>query len=113
MLIASLVALLRLSINKVLTECIVTVSTFQALEQILAVHVLNDWPLDDAGQTLENATACCTASVFVDVNHWFTLADIAALDASSLLSTRLFAWNVTSCLAEIVSPCAIVCLCGL
>jgi len=112
MLIASLIALLRLSTGKVLTQGIVTVSAFKPFEQILAIHVLDDWPLDDAGQTLENATAC-TASIFVDVDHCVTLADVAALDASSLLSTRLFAWNVTSCLAKIISSCAIVCLCRL
>ncbi len=93
MLLSVLVALLRLTICKILPQLVIAAATLKSFEQILAVHILNDGSLANISETLKDATRANT-SVFIDIDNGVALAYVAALDASSLFSTWLFAWNV-------------------
>ena len=80
--------LLRLAACERLSELIITAAVLEALQQVLAIDVLDYGACHDARQALEDATA---AAIFVDINDGLSLADVVALDASSLLRTLVLA----------------------
>ena len=80
--------LLRLAACKRLSELIITAAVLKALQQVLAIDVLDYGALHDARQALEDATA---AAIFVDINDGVGLADVVTLDAGSLLRTLVLA----------------------
>lgn len=88
-----LIALLGLPTSEVLTQLVITASTFESFEQILAIHILYNRSLGHICQTLEDTTAA-DASIFVDIDYSIALTNIASFNACSLLSTGLHTWYV-------------------
>ena len=80
--------LLRLAAGKRLSKLVITAAVLEALQQVLAIDVLDYWALHDARQALEDTTA---AAIFVDINDSVSLADVVALDTGCLLRTLVLA----------------------
>lgn len=85
-LILPLACLLCLAIDIVLPKLIVAAASFEPLEKVLAVYVLNDRPLYHTGETLEYSAACASRC-FVDVDYCVRLTYIVTFNASCLLRT--------------------------
>jgi hypothetical protein len=82
---------LGLASDEALSELIITITILKTSQQVLAVYVLNNWPLVDACQTLEDATTSPVV-IYVDVHNSFRVA--FPFDPSCLLSARLLARDV-------------------
>ena len=80
--------LLRLAASERLSQLVITAAVFKALQQVLAIDVLDYWALHDARQALEDAAA---AAIFVDINDSVGLTNVVTLDAGCLLRTLLLA----------------------
>ena len=72
---------------EVLLELIIAVAAFEPFEQVLAVDVLNNWPLKHTGEALENSAA--RPIILVHVDNSVGLGDIVALNASRVLTCLL------------------------
>ena len=81
---------------EILTQLVLTAALLQAFQQILAIHILNNWPLHHAGQALENTTTASLSGLAVHIHHWVLRANIIALDPRSLLKTWLLARHVAT-----------------
>ena len=80
--------LLRLAAGERLPQLIITAAVLEALEQVLAIDVLDYRALHDARQALEDTAA---AAILVDIHDGISLADVVALDSGCLLRTLVLA----------------------
>ena len=80
--------LLRLAAGERLSQLVITAAVLEALQQVLAIDVLDYWALHDARQALEDTAA---AAIFVDINDSVSLADVVALNTGCLLRTLVLA----------------------
>ena len=84
--------LYRLSGYEILAKLVFAAAFFKTLEEILAVHVLDDGSLHHTCQTLEDATAGTSLGrLFIDVDDWIRMRNIISLDAGSFFLALLVA----------------------
>ena len=73
-------------------------STLEPFEQILAVDVLDDGSLEDAGETLENSTALATSPILIDVDYGIGLGVSVTLNTCGVFTVLLDHHHASYCI---------------